>query len=109
MKARIDHLELMEQSRQLCNQIGELSKVSKNLLYKSKSLRHIGRFLVTQDYTFPKPVKVCSCGKKYHAIRWADLQLIGYDTVGHMDAELRQCTCGSTLTIIIERRKSHDT
>lgn len=47
--------------------------------------------------------KACSCGAKYYAGEWTLLSFVGYMTDEVERLELRNCTCGSTLAVEIER------
>lgn len=45
-------------------------------------------------------VKECRCGQGYTAKDWERLRLVGYQpTVGIGALEMRDCRCGSTLTV----------
>lgn len=49
------------------------------------------------------PVKVCSCGRCYSWASFADLPYCGVMGSRTRAAELRHCTCGSTIAITIPR------
>ncbi len=50
-----------------------------------------------------RPVKTCACGCSYDDAAWERLVLVGYQIVLRADedvpGELRNCVCGSTLTV----------
>lgn len=53
--------------------------------------------------TLPAPFKSCACGKCYTYAEWQQLELVSprWDVGGDgVDVfEVRNCTCGSTITI----------
>ena len=51
-------------------------------------------------------VRVCSmCGTRHTYSTWAKLRFLGYQDDGNGECiELRNCTCGSTIAIDLERR-----
>jgi len=48
------------------------------------------------------PIHKCSCGRKYTAIEWAMLRLLGTECYEWGEIhELRKCVCGSTRVVLI--------
>ena len=51
-------------------------------------------------------MKTCACGRHYTAEEWKKLQLVGIWKSENL--ELRNCECGSTISIEIEPKKRDD-
>lgn len=49
----------------------------------------------------PRPIKRCSCGKMYTHREWYSLPLCGVGGDEVEKLELRNCSCGSTIAVII--------
>lgn len=45
------------------------------------------------------PVKECACGLSYDRDEWQALRLVGVQHAGALDLELRNCVCGSTISV----------
>jgi hypothetical protein len=86
----------------------EVVEKAHELTYKSKTLLHLCRKFKEVAFSTTPIIQSCSCGRKYSPVEWNKLPLLDYQTIGHLDAEHRNCPCGSTLTLIIERRKPND-
>lgn len=55
---------------------------------------------VDADGTCPVAIiKRCACGAIYSQESWAELALCGTMTVDNETAEIRHCSCGSTLAL----------
>jgi hypothetical protein len=54
----------------------------------------------------PFEPKYCRCGRAYSMLdTWRALPLVGYmPDEDETDLELRNCPCGSTIAIVVERR-----
>ncbi len=53
-----------------------------------------------------KTIKKCSCRKKYTLSAWEELKYVGkMKGVDSEVAELRDCSCGSTLMLLISQIK----
>jgi hypothetical protein len=48
-------------------------------------------------------VKTCACGRHYTPEQWATLPYVGRSTMAGLDLELRNCRCGSTITVDAKR------
>lgn len=46
-------------------------------------------------------MKTCSCGKRYNEAEWKRLPLVGEQDDGVERLELRNCSCGSTIAIVL--------
>ena len=47
------------------------------------------------------PVKACGCGRSYSREQWGALDYAGTQDDGSEVVELRNCTCGSTLGVVV--------
>jgi len=48
-----------------------------------------------------KTIKRCSCGACYTEQQWESLPIVGDQGDDVEDIELRNCTCGSTIAIVV--------
>jgi hypothetical protein len=51
------------------------------------------------------PIKQCACGISFDLAEWCGLKLVGRQIVDEETFELRNCPCGSTLSIQISERE----
>lgn len=50
-----------------------------------------------------KALKRCACGRSYDVARWLALPRVGHQpTVRGLGLELRNCACGSTISVDVE-------
>jgi len=105
------YIEMFAMCKKVREEAQETAVRSRQLIYQSKSLRLRGKMLASRtDYSTVAPVlKTCSCGREFSPVAWTTLPFVQYTTVEHLDAELRNCICGSTITLIIERRECNGT
>ncbi len=78
--------DLRERSIRSAGRMAALITISNNLLTR-------------KNYV----VKKCGCGISYPPSLWYTLEVIGYQDTEDMAAELRNCTCGSTLSLVTRR------
>lgn len=58
------------------------------------------RYRVPVWGSFPKS---CACGRQHSASEWARLPYCGEHDDGEIVLELRNCACGSTIAVEVER------
>lgn len=72
---------------------GEFAERTRTVLHLAQMLKNKGEC----------QVKMCACGKKHNISAWFSLRIVGHYSFDTMGSELRNCTCGSTLTLITRR------
>lgn len=50
-------------------------------------------------------VKTCRCGKRYTAAEWEKLHYVGVMGDDVERIELRDCTCGSTVAVVLTSKE----
>ncbi len=62
---------------------------------------HARTMLPPPDYIIPRQ---CACGQVHSPIEWRRLEYVGVQDDGDgLALELRNCTCGSTMSVELER------
>jgi len=56
----------------------------------------------------PDVLKTCSCGREYTRAEWAQLYLVGYQVDPEETIELRNCACGSTMGIELDKPEAKE-
>lgn len=88
------------QVRQIINTA--LREQSLRLLRHSKLLR----FVSSEQRSNTRILKVCQCcGMEYNATLWYKAEYIGWQTGLRSAGELRNCKCGSTIYLVVERKE----
>jgi hypothetical protein len=86
--------------------IDEAQLVRAHLAHARTHLAEVERALdalgdLAEELSPDEIVKQCACGARYDRAAWGLLEYLGQQDDGHELYEVRNCACGSTISIVI--------